>query len=148
MHHGSGIERTCPTCSTLFVTRCGAHKYCGPICAKQGYSHSAKSYNKTSRRIRPAIARTRFSNLKATAKVRNIPVSLTLVEYNALTHDAVCRYCAGSLPLYGGGVDRINNTEGYLLGNCVPCCSTCNMMKGELSKSAFLEHIRTILSNA
>ena len=35
------------------------------------------------------------------------------------------------------GVDRIDNTIGYIKNNCVPCCRTCNSAKGELSLIEF-----------
>ncbi len=50
-----------------------------------------------------------------------------------------CFYC-GSPPqqrsttsrtFKASGVDRMNNDEGYVLSNCVPCCSICNMAKGQ-----------------
>jgi hypothetical protein len=27
------------------------------------------------------------------------------------------------------GIDRINNNDGYVLSNCVPCCKRCNLLK-------------------
>ena len=33
-------------------------------------------------------------------------------------------------------------------GNCVPCCTTCNMMKWTLSRSDFLDHARRLSSFA
>ncbi len=38
------------------------------------------------------------------------------------------------------GIDRIDNSKGYLLQNCVPCCNMCNVMKGHKSN-----HIEFIL---
>jgi hypothetical protein len=35
-----------------------------------------------------------------------------------------------SANVYTNGVDRIDNSRGYLLDNCVPCCWDCNQMKG------------------
>lgn len=46
--------------------------------------------------------------------------------------------------IYINGVDRADNSVGYVLGNCVPCCRTCNVMKMTLSQKQFLEHIRKI----
>lgn len=36
------------------------------------------------------------------------------------------------------GVDRANNDEGYIIENCVPCCSTCNNSKSTLSTKEWL----------
>lgn len=45
------------------------------------------------------------------------------------------------------GVDRVDNEDGYLVKNCVPCCSTCNFAKREMSKSDFLLWIKRIYSH-
>ena len=42
------------------------------------------------------------------------------------------------------GIDRRDNTRGYLLDNVVPCCSVCNWMKRHLSVAEFLSHVRKI----
>lgn len=31
------------------------------------------------------------------------------------------------------GVDRVDNREGYSVGNCVSCCDICNTSKAELT---------------
>ena len=47
-------------------------------------------------------------------------------------------------PYVYSGIDRKDNARGYILDNCVPCCKTCNFMKGQLSYTEFLEHIERI----
>ena len=42
------------------------------------------------------------------------------------------------------GIDRLRNTEGYTLDNCVTCCLVCNWMKGTLGAKEFLEHVKRI----
>ena len=80
----------------------------------------------------------------------------------ALTNDQVlqivilpCFFC-GALPsmatslgsdtatIFTHGIDRLENTEGYELGNCVPCCFSCNRMKGTLSFKSFLTNAKAI----
>lgn len=36
------------------------------------------------------------------------------------------------------GIDRVDNSLGYLESNCVPCCKICNRAKGNLSQEEFL----------
>ena len=45
------------------------------------------------------------------------------------------------------GVDRVDNLVGYVLSNCVPCCSTCNGMKSDLPVGQFLTHINKIFKH-
>lgn len=44
----------------------------------------------------------------------------------------------------GNGIDRLNNEREYNIKNCVSCCATCNMMKKNLTKKNFLNHISKI----
>lgn len=45
------------------------------------------------------------------------------------------------------GIDRIDNTKGYLLDNVVPCCGVCNRMKMTMSVDEFLEQIGRITAH-
>jgi len=31
----------------------------------------------------------------------------------------------------GSGIDRLDNTKGYIIGNIVSCCTICNIIRGE-----------------
>lgn len=48
---------------------------------------------------------------------------------------------------YFNGIDRVDNSEGYKLSNCVSCCSTCNYMKRNLTKEKFYSQIEKIFYN-
>lgn len=50
-------------------------------------------------------------------------------------------------PYIYNGIDRINNTKGYVVDNCVACCKMCNFMKGKLDHKMFVEQIHKIHSN-
>lgn len=63
-----------------------------------------------------------------------------------------CAYC-GSLGTpkqkYGhysisNGIDRIDNSKGYVVGNVAPCCKTCNQFKKGLTIDEVLAHVRLI----
>lgn len=42
------------------------------------------------------------------------------------------------------GIDRIDSSIGYVVGNVQTACWTCNRMKGNMSHEDFLTHIRKI----
>lgn len=44
------------------------------------------------------------------------------------------------------GVDRKNNSKGYILENCVPCCSICNKAKGTMSYRKFKIWIKKLVN--
>ena len=75
-------------------------------------------------------------------------VFLKLVEGN-------CHYCGkspsqelkskkNSLPFLYNGIDRLDNSIGYVLGNCVSCCKTCNYAKRGMSVEEFREWIARV----
>jgi hypothetical protein len=64
------------------------------------------------------------------AEQRGLPVSITNEQLVKL-RKRPCHYCGGSLPPAGSGLDRLDNTKGYHLDNVVPCCTTCNLMRGD-----------------
>lgn len=43
-----------------------------------------------------------------------------------------CYYCEGKIAEVGSGLDRMDNSKGYVYGNVVPCCRDCNLMKNSL----------------
>lgn len=96
-----------------------------------------------------------FHNYQNAAKARGIPWDLPKDEFRRITQ-LPCLYC-GALPTakfrshrssnghYSySGVDRVDNTKGYTIGNSVPCCKTCNSAKGTLPVMEFLEWMKRI----
>jgi hypothetical protein len=55
----------------------------------------------------------------------------------------MCSYC-GIPPNPIHGLDRIDNDEGYVLGNILPCCIKCNKMKGTLTLDDFIDQCKRI----
>jgi bifunctional non-homologous end joining protein LigD len=88
------------------------------------------------------------------AKLRGVPFSLSLSELKLLFSGA-CYYC-GDPPSrirkdsrkYGeftyNGIDRQDNDQGYVSGNVVSCCTTCNLKKGAMSSAAFLSWVQKV----
>ncbi len=51
-----------------------------------------------------------------------------------------CFYCGHhSHEGYTNGIDRVDNAKGYVPGNCVACCGTCNKAKYALDGRTFIE---------
>jgi len=95
-----------------------------------------------------------YGYYKRNAKAANLPFKLTKIEFKKLTQQN-CTYC-GKTPLqiinrprHNGkfiynGIDRIDNSKGYIEGNCAPCCKICNLMKRTLSYKEFINKIKQI----
>ena len=73
--------------------------------------------------------------------------NLTKEEF-LIARSGPCTYCGGELPETSLGLDRIDGPKGYVVGNVVPCCRNCNMLKGDMLTSeetkALINHLRLI----
>jgi hypothetical protein len=91
---------------------------------------------------------------KLSALERNLDFNLSIDEIRHLTKQD-CYYC-GISPyrthkvnkrvgeyIYNG-IDRIDNTIGYTVENCVSCCYICNRMKHAMAHIEFIQHIERI----
>ena len=87
-----------------------------------------------------------FYRYKAGAKKRNHDFKLSKEEFKDFTK-MKCYYCntrpgqienklhkSGNQSVYTyNGIDRVDNSKGYLKNNCVPCCRKCNLKKNSTS---------------
>lgn len=96
-----------------------------------------------------------FYNYKKSSRQRGYAWALTKEQFKELTQQN-CYYC-GALPLVkfkaqehtngdyvGNGVDRVDNSIGYINGNVRPCCSLCNRAKADMSEAEFTGWIRRV----
>ena len=72
----------------------------------------------------------RYKTLKHAAAKSRLPLEIDIYEYQDLIEDGTCNYCGGPLSPTGHGLDKMDPYKGYTLDNVVPCCYTCNMIKG------------------
>ena len=96
-----------------------------------------------------------FYRYKINAERRNLYFELTKNQLKSIIN-MNCHYC-GKEPelkyndktkgLHGhktNGVDRIDNSKGYIEGNVVPCCEICNRAKLKMSKEDFLSWVERV----
>lgn len=88
---------------------------------------------------------------------RKYEFALTKDEFRALT-SANCHYCAlppqrkvvsraGEVYIFNG-IDRVDNSKGYIRENCVPCCKMCNRAKDTYSVAEFIAWARRVVEVA
>ena len=135
---------------------------------KKGFIHSCGCTRWRKRPERPAynakpagrsMARHVMNSYKNNAKRRGIVFDLTLDEFISVSAQN-CYYC-GDMPRASwstvidsgvgrgrkkangaflfSGVDRIDSSGPYRIGNVRPCCRTCNMAKGTKTEKEFVE---------
>lgn len=95
-----------------------------------------------------------YNTYKGNANNRGLAFDLSKDEFRELT-SSNCDYC-GTEPekerktacsngayVYNG-IDRVDNSVGYVRENCVPCCWKCNQWKGDRTKEEFLDWVARI----
>ena len=105
---------------------------------------------KNARRYAPGVAASfrLYGMMKWQAKKRPIEFTLSRDDYLKLTQ-LPCHYCGappsnttGLQEVNGqcrySGLDRVDNSKGYTLGNVVPCCHDCNCAKRTKTYTEFI----------
>ncbi len=85
-----------------------------------------------------------YTSYKCRAKKRNLEFKLSIEEFKSYWNKK-CFYCNREIKKIG--LDRIDNSKGYIKENIIPCCELCNWMKRDLTFKDFIYHIRDIFSN-
>jgi hypothetical protein len=84
----------------------------------------------------------KYETYRNGATERNLKFTLSEEEfYNIILQK--CFYCGvynkTKIGKCAGGIDRKDSNLDYTIDNCVPCCTTCNFMKGVLNNNMFLK---------
>lgn len=135
-------RRGCTVCGSVkelgefHKTRSGSPEASCKSCTRErnnnNYRKRSDQY-KSRLRGNKRLLHQRWARTKGALKHRSkIPreFSITLEEYSNIVKDNACIYCGGPLPKTMGGLDRLDNNKGYTKENVVPCCFTCNSMRG------------------
>lgn len=86
-----------------------------------------------------------YGRIKRSAKRRGIDFELTEEQVWKLSQQ-LCHYCKappgnklkiGKRIFIYQGIDRVDSNKGYVPGNVVPCCISCNSAKGDGTYSWF-----------
>lgn len=143
-----GNEKTIEATSLLR----GATKSCGCLHRELMISGDAARRGHNGRRGLEVAEDAIYHGYKKSAKYRDLEFSLDREYFVALAHQP-CAYCGdmdGRKKRYTGdefrmnGIDRVDNTKGYIKGNVVSCCKMCNRAKRDYEKSTFLSWIKRV----
>ena len=88
--------------------------------------------------------RVKWGRFRSQAKYRGIEVTLTQEQHTAIVRGP-CTHCRDFHSTRLRGVDRTDSDGVYSPDNSVPCCATCNFMKGSLSAEEFLDKANAIV---
>ena len=144
-----GQEKLAVASRLRWVNSCGCY-------AKEYQSQMGKKYGGCNKKI-GAGKRGLFQSYRSRAKIAKIAFELEETVFYELT-SSPCFYCgrqpisifkpSHSTEVYPyNGLDRVNNLEGYVTGNCVSCCFICNYSKRNLTQQEFASWIGRVESH-
>jgi hypothetical protein len=99
------------------------------------YRETRKKYNERNKE------RIKAKSYRQHATYRGIVCDLT-DDFMISLFRMPCEYCGIKESL--SGIDRVDNENGYVMGNVVPCCTTCNLRKKKMTKQEFLDWIKRV----
>lgn len=125
---------------------CGNCRARGAAKAKRQRESDPEKSRDTNRRSKQKMRdqsplRVKRAQYHAGARIRGLEMGLNDEQMDALFQMS-CEYCGESSSL--NGIDRVDNSKGYVPENCVPCCSLCNHTKGKLDLNQFLTQSQSI----
>jgi hypothetical protein len=98
-----------------------------------------------------------FAGYKHSAKVRRLSFRLSFKVFKKLI-TSKCEYCGSigrtrekvselsNILVTRNGIDRVNNSKGYVSGNVVSCCSMCNFAKAKHSKEEMVSWAKELIA--
>ena len=98
-----------------------------------------------------------LNSYKQRARYANLDWLLSNKEFDSLVTNN-CYYCnaipgnikkpaSGNGNFIYNGIDRINNKLGYITGNVVSCCQTCNRAKGQMTQKEFIDWAKRLVDH-
>lgn len=121
----------CTSCSTDYIVLQAS--------LRNGRSQRCKGCSADAKTTHSTLESKRLAGYKQGAKRRDYDFNLTNEQALAFMRGD-CHYCGvGNI-----GIDRVDNTQGYSVDNCVSCCTICNRAKADLSLTQFKEWIQRV----
>lgn len=117
----------------------------GRLDKKKGKYDTINRTKDTRKGYRGYLEANMIDDIRQKAKQRGKVWTLTAEEaFKLITSE--CNYCGytPNWPVSRVGIDRVDNTTGYIIENCVSCCEHCNSAKKSRTLEEFIEWIKAI----
>jgi hypothetical protein len=154
----SRVQFECIDCQTISYQRLEEVKRRGYYCKKcKLLQNSQKEFQ--NKNLELTCAKVLKSRMNKRYDKRGLKCTLSGNEILELVKSK-CHYCGDKnsnhykykqpnfeYDFYYNGIDRIDSSLGYIQGNVVTCCKTCNVAKMDMNYYDFINHIVKIYKN-
>ena len=98
-----------------------------------------------------------YAQYRNKAKIKHLDFDLSFDEFMKITKQN-CFYCNiepsnikkseyNNGDFIYNGIDRMDNSKGYIIDNIIPCCKICNYAKNTMPLEEFYKWVNTIYAN-
>ena len=88
-----------------------------------------------------------YDNYVHRAQKKNICFELSKEDFNRIK-SGICYLCGKTNTMqHKNGIDRVNNSLGYTLDNCKPCCGGCNYMKKNFVLDSLFSKLQKVFNH-
>jgi hypothetical protein len=130
---GGASTQLCCYCGKDFApfkTSHGKESHACPSCRENQQKQDTKRGFR-GRNFKKEVAKNQAMHFKQhfnNAVKRSLPFEITFDEFNAFVGEP-CYFCGHKAEGESNGIDRYDNSKGYIKENCRPCCEECNRIK-------------------
>ena len=123
-------------------------KYCNQKCANKGERIKDRNWTKT-KKAKEGVKRLSktprycYSKYKRNSRQRHIEFKVTYEEFIKFWKQP-CSYCGDNIDKVG--LDRIDNSLGYISTNIISCCKYCNYAKRDLTQKEFTDRCKRVVN--
>jgi len=138
----------CCYCGKDFAPFITKHNKQSQACLTCNDSHAKQEVKRLDRVVnypqrRAIYSETHYAQYMRSASKRDINFQLSFDEFKSVVCQP-CFYCGTFTEGESIGIDRFDNSKGYILENCRPCCDTCNRMKWTFHPEFFIEKCKIL----
>lgn len=137
----------CPVCGKPFTPKQRNSTCCSAKCSQvrrsRKYLDSHPEQVKKNNTETEKLLTTRYYRMVYASRKQKTECTILFEDYVAII-SGPCYWCGGLIAENSYGIDRLHSDIGYVLGNVVPCCSTCNYGKRTQTPEEFKAWIRRV----
>lgn len=152
----AGLQKSDGRWAAVCSCTCGSSKEVAVRYLQRGTTHCGCKTDHSNRGLPSGLSAMRglISVYKGNAKTRSLPFELS-EEQCQLLFESDCFFC-GDAPsavftkknLKGSftynGIDRVDSSKGYVIGNVNACCADCNYLKSNRTNEDFIARVKKI----
>lgn len=144
--------KNCKTCGIEYDPSTYNNFFCSENCRYTSNKNKVNKYRLAKRdrflsdpdKYKDEIILNIYKRYNSASERRKHEFTLTIEEFGKFFKQD-CYYCGDPVPLLS--LDRMDNDKGYIPGNIVSCCTTCNYMKQKLDIDSFIKQCEKVLSH-